>query len=720
MPRQRNEIDEVTQKVQNTRKEIDHLKAELDKLIKSGINSTKPSVSAHVEKENLALNFHGSQDKSESRIIFRNVSDVDKQDLKSARSSSHISRKDIPRPLLSPINGAASRNTSKSPTCNKKCSYNRDEAREYIKKQREKRKEQAKLSEKSHLDAELKKQKLKELHQKSLLLLKKNVEHKRKRSKSRETDVQTDNIAQGKNEDLKNGCQAVLHIPDLIMTNVVDNKIKHSTVQKINKNSEKSNNYQVSATRNIEPSISAQIFNKEQMKNVTVSRGSSRHSVVERNNAAITIQSYFRGYMQRKRYKKMKEDKNQIAIANRNKATAETQTEIKSKTTPNWLNPSAVSHPYNFINTVKRKLNFAINASSPGVRLQTPEHSFHLSTLTKTPSDQLFQKTKDELKDVIKKSAKVEKNHNGNLWELIAQMRAADGVKSPELLVLKKSHVTDDVRNCHENNIHSKNNVNSDSDTSNNIPNISRETSADTIVKTKKTSSIDTDYPTDSDFSEPKLDTDRLKHLQLQPTKYTKENIEALKKKSTSSATTIKTMKSFSEPNLISSNENKLDQKSPKGSTKSVDDFPGKNTITASDILAFNISPLRSMNNDQLQPPTNLNIQLSKTNSKNVSPNSKSTTSHESSIKTDTQSASNNSYSSNFSAVSSKHFLSVPPLSYPDVTVYPQKVDVEGPLKTKSVISLKEDGDKAVVDTRVSVLIQILSLFLYYFPLNSG
>lgn len=729
MSRKRKEIDEVTQKVQNTKKEIDQLKAELEKLINSGINSTKRFPFTSVDKENVAQNVHESQQKPEARITFRNVSDVVKA--QPNLKSSHVSRKDIPRLQPPSTNGTSTRNTSKSPECNKKCSYNRDEAREYIKKQKEKRKETAKLSGRSAIDAEEKKKKLKELHQKSLQLVKKNVEQKRKRSKSRESNQQTEKLAQGTTRDW---CQVVSHIPDLIMPNIVVNKTnKQMNAQKTNGNLEINDKPSRKADKIEEPSISVQT---KPLANTKIEISDLQ------NKAAIKIQSHFRGYLQRKRYNKIKEAKKQL-LANVAKTTAETQTERKKDSLPDWLNPSTISHPYNFISTVKRKLNFAVK-SSPDIKLKTPENSFVINAAeVKTPSQQLFQKTKDDLKEVIQKSAKANKNNNGNLWDMIAQIRATNVMKSPEMMSLKPP----------QGSTHSKRTVNSDSDTSKNIPDINSEASTHSSRNkiSNKDTSLDTDYPTDSDFSEAKLNTDRLKHLQLQRKKLATEK-EKQKSKNSSSGSSIKTVKTPSE---AKTNGHKLS----KSSINSFETFPGKSTITEDDILAFNVSPVRANTEkdaqeelqppsninlqlpksssrentlksksttsqdtkkhaqEELQPPSNLNLRLPKSSSTENSLKSKSTTSQESSIKTDT----NYSYTSAFSVVSSKNLLTVPSLPHPDVTIYPveetDKASSEQPVKTTSVISLKEDGDKATINTKASKIIterylQLCTIFL--------
>lgn len=637
MSQKRKEIDVVTQKVQNTKKEIDHLKAELEKLIKSGINSATQFKPITVNKENFVHNTHESQNLPEPRITFRTVSDADKN---SEQKCTRISRRDAPILQATRSDTTINRNTSKSPDCTKKCSYNKEEAREYIKKQKEKRKELAKLSSKDNvIHIQNRKQKLLELHKKSLLLVKKNVEQKRKRSKSREIVQQTENVAQERNGDESH---AVSHIPDLIMTNVIDNKNKQKSAQKpndVNGNSSRlaSNDFKDSSTFD------------EQIKNVMLKRNYEDEALLPSRKdleckAATKIQACYRGYQQRKHInnrKKIRETHNQ------RRATAETQTET---VVPNWLNPLALSQPYNFINTVKRKLNFAIN--SPSNNLHASSSNFE----PKTPKQELFQKTKNDLKEVIEKSAKSNKTNNGNLWDLISQKRAEIGNKF--------------------NNEHSETVHNSDSDTSKNIPTISSESNIHSrasnknkrtySVATKKDISLDTDYPTDSDFSDAKLNTERLKDLKLKRKKSDKH--------SATSSSTVKTIKSFSESDIISSNSSKYN-------LQNVENFTSKNLVTADDIIAFNVSPTRAV--EQLQPPSNLALNLPK----GVSQKS---TSQSSLVQTEVRNSEKNSYSCNFSAVSSRNLLTIPNLEHPDITIYPMEEALKEPKATESVISLKE------------------------------
>lgn len=651
MSQKRKEIDEVTQKVQNTKKEIDHLKAELEKLISTGINSANSFNFNAVNKENL----QAPENKPDVRIKFRHVSDVDKQpDVRKV----HQSRRTATTKLQAvPSSGSVTRNLSKSPECNRKCLYNRREAQEYIKKQREKRKEMAKLTSKENEDLEAKKLKLKELHKKSLLLVKKNVEQKRKRSKSRETIQQTENVAQERGRDIKNEFPAVSHIPDLIMTNVVDNKHKKEKI------AQKSNKHDCEANKKPSQCCSSE---KICVEDCTYSgkTDEAQNPYIETeflDEAATKIQAQYRGYQQRKQYKQMKDAKSKTIAANATKTTTETQTENKSAAIPDWLNPLTLSHPYNFISTVKRKLNFVIN-SSPSVKLNVPVQASS-DVEPKTPKQESFQKTMNELREAIEKSAKSNKCGGGNLEELVAQKRAQIGT---------------------DQGVHSKN---SDSDTSKDIPNISNESSVHSILSDKikgsralgnsqKEYSVDTDYPTDSDFSEAKLNTDKLKDLKLQQRKdnnYVKKSKETVhskkpyaKEKQTSkdnsSASSIKTIKSFSESDIISSNTSKYSS----GNKQKSDLFPGKSTVMVDDIIAFNVSSSRDLNKstneknaaEQLQPPSNLALSFPK--------QSQSSTSQGSAVCSD-----HNSYSSNFSVVSSKQFLTVPSLKHPDVSMYP-------------------------------------------------
>lgn len=755
MSQKRIEIDEVTQKVKNTKREINHLKAELEKLINSGINSEKHFQLKTVDKENFLHNFQDAESKPETRITFRNLSDAEKQaDLRNACLSSHVSRRDVPKSHTLLSNGSSTRNASKSPECNKKCSYNKEGAREYIKKQKEKRKEQAKVSAKdSHIDAETRKQKLNDLHKKSLQLVMKNVEQKRKRSQSRETVKQTESVAQEKVRDLRNQCHAVAHIPDLIMTNVVDNEQRNA--QKLNKVTEKSSRTCNRETNKkggknsglIKPNEIVNVPVDQRKKNVTVTKEiQSPHVPVADNpyNAAVTkIQACFRGYQQRKRYNKIKNNRVQVRVAKQS-ATVETQTETKAEV-PKWLNPATLSHPYNFITTVKRKLNFAINTSSlQSSKVNVAVQSSDASPKMETPKQELFQKTKNEIKEALERSAKSGKSYRSdNLWSLISQRSPlyVGGLKSPEAL---KSQPRVEV----EGNAHSKTVPNSDSDTSKNIPNISSESSVHsnktdtgkrsvTTTNLKlKTNSLHTDYPTDSDRSDHKLDTDRLKDLKLERKKYPNGKIQTqaselssrsayrkkLEKKpirkGNSFEGSIKPLRSFSEADvIISSNASKYTTQR-KSSIKSAETG---STVTSADIIASNLSRNGSDSrvvktsteekpkstesiSEHLQPPSNLKLQLPKTveSMRSASHKSASSSVQGTTIQTNGISDADESYSDSFSIVSSKDFLDVPPLEHPDVTVYPEIQDVPfNEASTPNVISLKE-GDKVTLDTKVS------------------
>lgn len=85
-------------------------------------------------------------------------------------------------------NVASSEKEVLSPKKNKP--YNVQQSREYIKKQREKRTAESKNKKsETKIALELKKEKLQELHQKANEIVKKNVEAKRQRSKSREPPI---------------------------------------------------------------------------------------------------------------------------------------------------------------------------------------------------------------------------------------------------------------------------------------------------------------------------------------------------------------------------------------------------------------------------------------------------------------------------------------------------------------------------------------------------
>ncbi|KAF7281035.1 hypothetical protein GWI33_005219 [Rhynchophorus ferrugineus] len=151
--------DAVSKRILETSRETERLKEELQNLIAAGIqgnlNLSVPSVSK-------------SQHNSSNKVQIIKSYD--------SKHSCH------------PVNVMSSENEVLSPKKDKH--YDVQQSREYIKKQKEKRMAEIKSKKcETKIAMELKKEKLQELHQKANEIVKKNVEAKRQRSKSREPPI---------------------------------------------------------------------------------------------------------------------------------------------------------------------------------------------------------------------------------------------------------------------------------------------------------------------------------------------------------------------------------------------------------------------------------------------------------------------------------------------------------------------------------------------------
>lgn len=712
------EASEVMQRVENTKKEITHLKAELEKLINTGISSTQ-CVVPNGDKENLELKSHEPQSKSEARITFRNVSDAG-----TALMPARVSRRDAPRVQLSYRERSAPRKPSKSPDCNRKCTYNKEEAREYIKKQQAKRKEQAQLSMKDKItDIETKKKKLKELQLKSLNLVRKNVEQKRKRSKSREINRQTENIAQqktcgfGTNEG---------HIPGLIETNTIETSNKGKNVQKpkIDEETEKSSR----SSRYKQDDLSKTV--QEQMKNVTVKRPvyDIDHT---RKEAAKKIQLCFRRYRQKKRNTLANYDANK-----RNENVAKNTAETQTDKTVDWLNPLTLSNPNNFISTVKRKLNYAITANTPNNKVKDVI-SVNNNSVLKTPKQEIFQKTKNDIKDAIQKSGKSSKD---SLWYQIAQRNIDfDTLKPPEIVLLQtpppplKEKYSNLVPKPCTSNKHSEADS-SDSDTSKNIPNISTESGLHSNSPrrdkhlSKINSDCDTDHATDIDLSEHKLNTKCLKELKLQRQSnntYPQELLPKLK--------TVVSASSETKASVAKITANSTDTVKTLSSVSKLLERPineqatAKYAFTRDDVISFNRSPSFSNNNTQameeqpqqqknlleqvqtekLHTPLDLTLQLKSSSTATKDSSKKSLLAPKQSVTENlsNNTTNNNEYTESFTHTTSKSIITAPSVSLnlSSVNQKSDKLDSQLPAaKSASTCVLLQNEEGTTATTKVS------------------
>ncbi|XP_056637609.1 centrosome-associated protein 350-like [Diorhabda sublineata] len=155
----------IVKKIIETKKQTEELKTQLQNLIDEGKNLFRPSQST----SNLLISKNEEPLKSPNKV----------QIMKSYENK-HSQQKSDPN---------IPRKTENTDVPKKSRSYDVKEARKYIKKQKEKRLEQSKVNNESKINAELQKQKLQELHKKSMLLLAQNVRAKRERSNTRDKNT---------------------------------------------------------------------------------------------------------------------------------------------------------------------------------------------------------------------------------------------------------------------------------------------------------------------------------------------------------------------------------------------------------------------------------------------------------------------------------------------------------------------------------------------------
>lgn len=136
----------------------------------------------------------------------------------------------------------------------------------------------------------------------------------------------------------------------------------------------------------------------------------------EHQQAATTIQAFYRGYRQRKLYHKMVENVKlleQPKNKHPNRRTGCSETDICNKNQGLALllpHVSNTSHPYNFINTVRRKLNLAIGSYTPTTKANVAVQSSFADSVCRTPTQEIFEKTKNDILLVLEKSSKASRS----------------------------------------------------------------------------------------------------------------------------------------------------------------------------------------------------------------------------------------------------------------------------------------------------------------------
>lgn len=527
----KSEIACVSKRVESKKKEIDHLEAELQKLISTGIsnannylNDCSKTVPTASNKENFDKNSIelGSSTSTAPRITSSNVLF---KEAGSKRQNINIQAPYRPVPHItitgsnpSPIKLNVNRALPSEET-KRSCKYNKQAAREYIKKQKEKRLEAAKAAKDAQNAIAIKKQKLIDLHQKSLQLVTKNVALKRKRSRSRETNDEVDNAA--KDKKLENPKSNRKCTSNLLVTKCAIPRNSKADYAKHPETSKEVHRKSLKSSHEIKK------FNHPQLKNVTIRKKSpspknsdyendevniahinsqvpgvskyinknDKALVAKQNKAATMIQAFYRGYHQRKLYVRMIEKRKYLQkTKDKYKRYEDSKADVKQNVSINIQKPeipqcllhtSGSSNPYNFINTVKRKLNLVIGSHTPIAKTDVAVQSSLTESSCKTPTQEIFEKTKNDIKLLLEKSSK-----SSNLKSPLK----TSSIKPFEVSVSHKSEKSKVLSD--KSNKLSKRIDNSDSDTSKNIPAISSESSitsdryVNTLSKVKGTQII--------------------------------------------------------------------------------------------------------------------------------------------------------------------------------------------------------------------------------------
>ncbi|KRT85104.1 hypothetical protein AMK59_700 [Oryctes borbonicus] len=499
----------VSQRVQQTKKEIEQLKLELQKLINRGIDSERANINTITVSENKNENqSHES----------RNIPSIPLQS--SAQQSSYVLKKPPPTFIPKRDYSKDEKNSEVSPK--KVKHYNVEEAREYMKRQKEKRMEKMKMQvQESQSVIDKRKEKLKELQKKSLELVQKNVNLKRDRSRSRdrktlpETQISQNEIkptnrnleTKKKNIGVIKGLEEnAQRVPDVIVNN-----IKDIPSICLNKDHDIQTEYD-SKNVNIDNLIKFNVLPKQY---------TDLHQ-----RAAVKIQSYYRGYRQKKLYKKSLKSRkrrlNNIINIAKPVLNAEKPKEMEDPTknnVPFWLQTAIQPYPYNFITAVRKKLNLATNtpiktSSDIGIQISVEE------------PEKLQIKTKEEIKKAITDSIK----ETGS----IASHKCLDlSLKNIKDLHLCKEKLHNSENDCdikkhsenyfikpphskpkHKKHVNLLDNEASESDTSKNIPDISSESTIST-THSKNPNEIDATSEYNLD-----INIDKLKNLKVRERKF--------------------------------------------------------------------------------------------------------------------------------------------------------------------------------------------------------
>lgn len=438
----------LSKRNEQAKRDIDILKAELQQLIDNGRNRPRPVCDGSLLNKRLP-------DKHKNLVNLNSEACVD----------TNQERKPIQKTDLLPTSVKSTKSlpiSVKSPK-EKSKAYNVEEAREYMRKQKEKRVHSLKRDLKSsEHNVEERKQKLKELHEKTRRLLSKNVQRSRSRSKSKDKNSNSDlspNNKQSQHISRKLSNSEVFHIKPDVISNLPSTSANHGSTSS-------------------KESLFKNVTNRDKSpRSLTTSESSTPLVVVSEgidiNKAAIMIQAAFKGFKQRKRFK-------QIVLEKNISANKRVIIEKEQKEVPKWLQTKLSSAPYNVAKTFKRKLAFA--AYIPSIVQET---TVDIAVQSSESLLENISQSRDEIKQVLKDSVKNSKHKDLKSF-LSHKCLDLDLKKVEELNLIsakQKSLLAD-----------------SDSDTSKNIPDLS--------VESKSTLDESNDYCLD-------INSKRLKELKL-------------------------------------------------------------------------------------------------------------------------------------------------------------------------------------------------------------
>ncbi|XP_018331162.2 uncharacterized protein LOC108741049 [Agrilus planipennis] len=366
----KNEIDLVSKKVIKTKQEIENLKLELQKLINTGLCSENENLTKTDVKQVEKLSCNGQEpppNNTHCDINKRNhekYATVGRENilLKYNKSANLPKIHQVSSNITTRFNYVslkkykASNNENNKIDCQKKKNeYNKEKAREYIKKQREKRAEQMKVKIKeTQNEIDLRKKKLKELHEKSLQLVSKSVKQKRRKSQSYEKKVTASENKQPSTCQNKLICNLLPRVPNICELE----EPKHNFNKEDREVSVDQFGYISKRKENEVTQLNSHLESHCKTDTGLLESNVKRDELL--CNAATKIQAYFRGFRQRKLYRNILTIQQNENLKEENVIQSNENNLEKSKLT--WLDvPATLPYPYNFINAVKKKLSHAVN-----------------------------------------------------------------------------------------------------------------------------------------------------------------------------------------------------------------------------------------------------------------------------------------------------------------------------------------------------------------------